>query len=670
MPLIQRKGAQSSQGFGEFSAASGVNPNAYIENLFSTYLYTGTGNGTTGSQTITNNINLSANGGMVWIKARNTTTDHDLFDTSRGVYKYLISNNTDAQHTANTTNLTAFNTNGFSLGPDSTGNVNSNDNGAGSACTYASWTFRKQAKFFDVVTYTGTGSTQNISHNLGSTPSFIIVKNCSNAFNWATYHRSLGAGYTTPLNSTSAAISSSSVWNNTAPTSTQFTVGSASTTNESGSTMVAYLFAHNAGGFGLTGTDNVISCGGGVSDNSALASVNLGYEPQFVLFKDATNASNWNIADNMRGMTVNFVNQPTLYPNLSSAEDAGFQMQINSTGFNTYTATSSANYIYIAIRRGPMATPTDATKVFIPVTATLSSAANTVTTNFPVDLAIPFYRQGFYANWFDRLRGDSKSSGVRLRSASTAAEVITPAGLGFDNNTGYVDNYDYSYASPTGNYVYWNFRRAPGFFDEVCYTGTGSARSINHNLGVLPELMILKSRTSTYDWLVAANMTSTTYKELYLDTNQACVTGTDIAYTNGAASITVAPTSTTFGVGPYSIINGTGDNYVAYLFATCAGVSKVGSYTGNGTTQTINCGFTGGARFVMIKRTDATSNWFTYDTARGMSTVTDPYLPMNAVTEVATLGSVTTVSTGFALNSAILAAINVSGGSYTYLAIA
>ena len=111
--------------------------------------------------------------------------------------------------------------------------------------------------------------------------------------------------------------------------------------------------------------------------------------------------------------------------------------------------------------------------------------------------------------------------------------------------------------------------------------------------------------------------------------------------------------------------------YIAYLFATCAGVSKVGSYTGNGSSQTINCGFAGGARFVLIKRTDNTGDWYVYDTARGMTTLTDPYLFLNSTAaEAATLGSVTTVTTGFKVDASILAAVNTNGASYTYLAIA
>jgi hypothetical protein len=127
--------------------------------------------------------------------------------------------------------------------------------------------------------------------------------------------------------------------------------------------------------------------------------------------------------------------------------------------------------------------------------------------------------------------------------------------------------------------------------------------------------------------------------------------------------------STVFSV--FNIAAFNSDNVVAYLFATCAGVSKVGTYTGNGTTQTINCGFAAGARFVLIKRTDSTGNWYVYDTARGMTTLTDPYLLLNSTAaESATLGSVTTVTTGFAVNAAILAAINTNAATYIFLAIA
>jgi hypothetical protein len=200
-------------------------------------------------------------------------------------------------------------------------------------------------------------------------------------------------------------------------------------------------------------------------------------------------------------------------------------------------------------------------------------------------------------------------------------------------------------------------------FDIVCYAGTGVARTVTHNLGVAPEMMIVKNRSISSVWRVySANLGATQTLQLNL---------TDAAASSTPIWNDTAPTSSVFTVGTAGGVNGSGYNIVAYLFATCAGVSKVGSYTGNGTTQTINCSFTTGARFVLIKRTDSAGDWYVYDTARGMTVLTDPYYWLNdSVAEVATLGSVTTVATGFALNSAILADINVSAGTYIFLAIA
>ena len=112
------------------------------------------------------------------------------------------------------------------------------------------------------------------------------------------------------------------------------------------------------------------------------------------------------------------------------------------------------------------------------------------------------------------------------------------------------------------------------------------------------------------------------------------------------------------------------DNYVAYLFATCAGVSKVGSYTGTGALQTVNCGFTSGARFVLIKRTDSTGDWWTYDSARGITSGNDPYLFLNSTAaEVTSTNYVDTDSTGFKVTAAAPAGLNASGGSFIFLAI-
>ena len=135
----------------------------YVEDVFSTYLYTGTG----AAQTITNNIDLAGRGGLVWIKGRSAGIGNFLFDTSRGVNVEINSNTTDANATL-ANSLTAFNSNGFSISSATGIGVN--------AATYASWTFREAPKFFDVVTYTGDGANRNIAHSLGVTPGCIIVK--------------------------------------------------------------------------------------------------------------------------------------------------------------------------------------------------------------------------------------------------------------------------------------------------------------------------------------------------------------------------------------------------------------------------------------------------------------------------------------------------------------
>jgi hypothetical protein len=213
--------------------------------------------------------------------------------------------------------------------------------------------------------------------------------------------------------------------------------------------------------------------------------------------------------------------------------------------------------------------------------------------------------------------------------------------------------------------VSYAFRRAPKFFDVVCYTGTSvSGRTVTHNLNAEPEMIIVKRRDGSRDWTVSTTSLGWT-KYIQLNMTTAPITQTDI-WNN------TSPTSSVFTLGDAGNTNFSGWTYVAYLFGTCAGVSKVGSYTGNGTTQTIDCGFgAGGARFVLIKRTDTTADWYVYDTARGMTVLTDPYVLFNSsAAQAATLGSVTTVSTGFALNSTILAAINVNAGTYIFLAIA
>jgi hypothetical protein len=310
-----------------------------------------------------------------------------------------------------------------------------------------------------------------------------------------------------------------------------------------------------------------------------------------------------------------------------------------------------------------MKVPTTGTSVYKSSLLTGNSGTQQITDlNFPPDLVMTKARNTTFGNrWTDRLRGFGRA----LRSDDTGAELDnTTIGVNPFNMNGYTLLGGNPYNSSGNNYVNHAFRRAPSFMDEVCYIGTGSATTFSHNLQAVPELMIVKVRNDAQVWQVYSAATGNAAR-LQLNTN-------DSVFTGSAIWNTTTPTTSVFSVGTNPSVNGSASTYVAYLFATCAGVSKVGSYTGNGSTQTINCGFdASGARFVLIKRTDSTGDWYVYDTARGMTVLTDPYLLFNTTdAEVATLGSVTSVSTGFALNSAILADINVNTGTYIFLAIA
>jgi hypothetical protein len=323
---------------------------------------------------------------------------------------------------------------------------------------------------------------------------------------------------------------------------------------------------------------------------------------------------------------------------------------------------ASQPHIYIAIRRGPMKVPTVGTSVFYPLARTGNNTLTNLTGfGFPPDIAWTNRRDGAEGFTSDKLRGPTKY----LTSQLDAAEATYAAGSGVitfnqDGVTIGVDN-SWNAGTPIAN---WFFKRAPSFMDVVCYTGTGSARTVTHNLQAVPELMIVKTRSLTgRDWVVYSSALGAT-KVFYLNQPDAAVTSSN--FWNDTA-----PTSSVFTVGTGGTVNASAATYVAYLFATCAGVSKVGSYTGNGTTQTINCGFTGGARFVLIKKTSGTGDWMVSDSARGIVSGNDPYLELNNTNaEVTGEDWLDTDSTGFVVNEVSGSNANTSSATYIFLAIA
>ena len=599
-------------------------------------------------------------GGLVWIKSRTSGDSgqgwHTLTDSERGSGQ-LYTNSTDAQYNAPAERTVYLNSNGFSV---SSGDIYHTNN---SGTDYASWTFRKAEKFFDVVTYTGNGTAQTVAHNLGSVPACILVKKTSGAESWAVYHQSLGKDYWLILNDTSAKIADfpgNYTWNNQNPTSTSLFFGGSGNVNQSGDTYVAYLFASDAGGFGDDGDESIIKCGSFTVDGSGYSpNVELGFEPQWILMRPATTTGAWVIVDTMRGWVNNgtAADDANLRPNAADAEavnDIGWPY---STGFYAgYRGSPGAEWIYIAIRR-PMKTPESGTEVFSPIASTSTPPTTSYTVGFPADLLLQGFRTyGLSARTNTRLTGSS----AYLETAQTNSESS-----GFGGEWDLQDDYAQATGVSTGLISYM-FKRATGFFDVVAYTGNGSASGqvINHNLGVTPEIIIIKGRSnSAREWHTYVSSQGQD-KALFINSSGAEQANTVLV--GGTINSTQYELKVDFGN-----VNGNGETYISYLFATLAGVSKVGSYTGTGSNVDVDCGFSAGARFILIKRSDSTGDWYVYDSVRGIVAGNDPYLLLNTTAaEVTSTDYIDPLSSGFTVTSSAPAALNASGGTYIFLAIA
>jgi len=619
-----------------------------VAEVFSTDLYIGNG----GTNVINNGIDLAGEGGMVWNKRRNDTGAHTLADTERGISKVVEIGDNAETTSASGKDITSFNSNGFTFGIPQ--QIATNVSSAESV----TWTFRKKKKFFDVVTWTGNSvQGRAIPHGLDNPVGMIIIKTRSHggssAYNWAVYHRSMGGTKSIYLNTNAAQVDNDGFWNDTDATSTNFIVGNASNTNATGRTYVAYVFADNSS---EDLEDQIIKCGSYTGAYPTQVAVTLGWEPQFILVRPITQNSDWNIQDSMRGI-VSGGSGKVLDANSSAAEGSANSLKLTATGFETEggaTATNAngATHIYMAIRAPMMVEPEAATDVFASVVGRSSNSGGkgNFLSGFPVDFGIAVNAGGGTKLASSRLTGD-----VRMKPSETAAENQNAA-VQFDYSDGWA-------TSGLGGYNSWMWKRAKGYFDVVAYPGTGSATTVAHSLSVIPELLICKRRSDTEDWTVYNSTFGASY---FFNLNDSgAVTGTANIWNN------TAPTSTVFSVGAHSRVNSSGHTYIAYLFATLDGISKVGSYTGNGSSQTISCGFSAGSRFILIKRTDATGDWYVWDTTRGIVAGNDPHLSLNTTdAQVTNDDSVDPHNSGFIVNQVSATNINVSSHTYIFYAIA
>ena len=330
-------------------------------------IYTGTGSPT---RSINNAGNFQPD--FVWIKRRDSSISHALFNSivGGGSNKGLASDSAtnEASFNDNSTYgyLNSFDSAGFSVFAGNGGTSYTNYN----AATYVGWQWQagkgtnstntngtitstvsaSTTAGFSVVTYTGTGSNATVGHGLGAVPQMMIIKNRVTATHWRVYQVTMGNVNTILLSSDAAQRSDLNPWNSTTPTSTVFTVSTDAGVNESGSTFVAYCFAPIAG----------FSAFGSYAGNGSTSGpfVYTGFRPKFVMIKNITSTNSWVIRDTSRS-PYNVTEQP-LWANESTAESGGspYDMYLLSNGFKlantTYETNGSAtNYIYMAFAENP-----------------------------------------------------------------------------------------------------------------------------------------------------------------------------------------------------------------------------------------------------------------------------------------------------------------------------
>jgi hypothetical protein len=329
------------------------------DDYFNPVLYTG--NGT--SQTISTGLQPD----FIWIKRINGAAAHTLTDSVRGISKQLFSNLTDAEQTDADSGVTAISSSSITLGDNNlaVGSVN------GSGSTYVAWNWKaggtgvtntagtitstvsaNTTAGFSIVTFTGTGANATVGHGLGVAPSMYIVKNRPFGGSWGVYHTSIGATNRLLLNGTNASTADSGFWNNTAPTSTVFSVGTDGAVNRSGDSNVAYCFAA-VPGYSAFGSYT----GNGSADGPF---VYVGFRPRYVMVKASSTGGagyDWFIHDTARD-TYN-VCTLDLEANLALSENQyGAEQDILSNGFklrNTGGGTngSGVTYIYMAFAEFP-----------------------------------------------------------------------------------------------------------------------------------------------------------------------------------------------------------------------------------------------------------------------------------------------------------------------------
>ena len=365
--------------------------------------------------------------------------------------------------------------------------------------------------------------------------------------------------------------------------------------------------------FGEEADQNIVQCGSYLGDSSRSPVIYLGWEPQWVIFKNKDASGNWSLFDSMRGIrTAPNGNEHYLYPNLDNQEYTAERISLTPTGFivdtgaGTLINTTGEEYIYIAIRRPDPAVqkpPEVGTEVFAMDTGNGSTTIPAYDSGFPVDLGIDKYFNQTYEWWLSaRL-----TQGNYVNTNSTSAQT-NDGNYPFDSNVGYVKG---TWANSSAQS--WMWRRYAGL-DVVCYEGINSGAPFSHGLKGVPEMIWIKNRSysSGEPWTVGhfgMNGGSNPW-HYWMPLNS-----TDQEQNNLGSFNDTAPTATHFYTGNDRRVSADGYSYIAILFRSVEGISKCGYYDGQVGDLTITTGFS--PRFLIVRRTTGADNWWVFDTLRG-----------------------------------------------------
>ena len=424
------------------------------------------------------------------------------------------------------------------------------------------------------------------------------------------------------------------------------------------------------------------------------------------MVKDTSSTGNWWIYDAQRGGMKLYdrgkSGQATstgklLYANMTAIQDNAYDITTDATGFwlpgPTALNETGRNYVYMAIRKGPMRTPTDPKKVFA-VSRAWGTNTPTYLADFPPDV---FWDRGYSAAAYWRLAtrkmGQNTSTGEPRMYWDTNGNGI--------NDTNYYHNgfttWDEMKGARYGNLLQQNpyighmMRRAPGFFDTVGYIGDAASanssieRAIPHNLGVKPEMIVIRAfgndvggggfpgyhkNCGTLPSAAASPYTGVSYNS-FKQLGAQATNANWAAYSTGEEKFgTSTDTATDFYVGTGTETNRLYYSYMAYMWASCPKISKVGYYVGTGSDMNIDCNFDDTARLVIINKWDST-DYYCYDSIRGIVSGNDPFLLWNDLAgQNDTNDYIDPYSTGFKITNQANTTLNVSGHYYFYLAIA